>query len=112
MLARVQEPRERLASCARRRPGSSLKDAGSIPATSTIAPPPPWRPYSLTTDNCDGEKAAAVFRCLVESAEVGEDAFEGGGMDRDIAREWVVDLYCYKQQDPDERSQASGHERM
>ena len=36
MLARVQEPRERLASCARRRPGSLLKDAGSIPATSTL----------------------------------------------------------------------------
>ena len=36
MLARVQEPRERLASCARRRPGSSLEDAGSIPATSTV----------------------------------------------------------------------------
>jgi dihydropteroate synthase len=37
VLARVQEPRERLASCARRRPGSSLEDAGSIPATSTVA---------------------------------------------------------------------------
>jgi predicted transcriptional regulator len=36
VLARVQEPRERLASCARRRPGSSLEDAGSIPATSTV----------------------------------------------------------------------------
>jgi hypothetical protein len=36
VLAGVQEPRERLASCARRRPGSSLEDAGSIPATSTV----------------------------------------------------------------------------
>ena len=109
MLARVQEPRERLASCARRRPGSSLKDAGSIPATSTMRH---RRPYSHTTDNCGGEKAAAAFRCLVESAEVGEDAFEGGGTDRDIARERVVDRHRDEQQDPDERSQASGHERM
>jgi hypothetical protein len=36
VLARAQEPRKRLASCARRRPGSSLEDAGSIPATSTF----------------------------------------------------------------------------
>ena len=106
MLARVQEPRERLASCARRRPGSSLKDAGSIPATSTMAA------LLIHHLNCGGEKAAAVFRCLVESAEVGEDAFEGGGIDRDIARERVVDRHCDEQQDPDERSQASGHERM
>jgi hypothetical protein len=35
VLVRVQEPRERLASCARRSPGSSSEDAGSIPATST-----------------------------------------------------------------------------
>ena len=107
MLARVQEPRERLASCARRRPGSSLKDAGSIPATSTIV-----MSYSHTTDNCGGEKAAAAIRCLVESAEVGEDAFEGGGTDRDIARERVVDRHRDEQQNPDERSQASGHQRM
>ena len=111
MLARVQEPRERLASCARRRPGSSLKDAGSIPATSTMR----HRHHgglTHTTDNCGGEKAAAAFRCLVESAEVGEDAFEGGGTDRDITRERVVDRHRDEQQDPDERSQASGHQRM
>ena len=106
MLARVQEPRKRLASCARRRPGSSLKDAGSIPATSTMA--------ALLTHHLKlrWREAAAAFRCLVESAEVGEDAFEGAGTDRNIARERVVDRYRDEQQDPNEGSQASGHERM